>query len=357
MNRSASLRAVIEAYFGALRKSQRKTILALTLGLLESRQVGLASIARGMRCAATVASRIARAWRFVRNSRITMAPVTRAMVRAVCGSKESRPVVAFDWTEIGEYYLLVASVVLKRRAIPVAWLAIGAWKFNDRRRSRNHAEEVLIERVHEAMAGRRWTLLGDRGFARAELFRTLNAWKVRFVIRALSTVTVQYKGFSGPLGNVPRAPQSIERFKQIAYRGRRPVEVDLVVTHAEPAPEPWYLITNVPNKAEVVRLYRRRMWVEECFRDQKTTLGMKRLNLAEPERVERMMILVAITLLVAMLTAEQYRQRHGQRNPGLATWHRQVTLSIVRLGLELIQQYGLPWGLRHVSLENALRVS
>jgi hypothetical protein len=355
MNRSASLRGVIEAHFGAFRKSQRKTMLALSLGLVSSMQVGLASIARGMHSVTTVASRITRVWRFLRNSGVRVELATAAMVHALCGSRDSRPIVLFDWTAMGEYQLLVASVAVKRRAVPIAWLAIGAWQFTHRRRSRNHAEETLMGRVHEAMAGRRWTLVADRGFARTALFRTLLQWKVRFVIRACGSVWVQYEEFSGRLDNVPRAPGCLDRWNKIAYRRKAPVVVDLVVCHTEPAPEPWYLITNVPNKAEVMRLYRRRMWVDESFRDHKTTLGMKHLWLAEADRIERMMLLVAIVLLVAMLVAEQYRQRHGNRNPRLTTWHRKVTLSIVRLGLELIRQNGLPWGLRHVSLENALR--
>jgi len=126
--------------------------------------------------------------------------------------------------------------------------------------------------------------------------------------------------------------------------------VSLVVTHREPAVEPWYLITNVPGTPRVEQVYRKRMWIEESFRDAKSGLGLKRLWLSEAVRFERLLIVVAIVMLLNILTGLQYRRAHGETDPQLTTKRRGRTLSVFRLGFEPIRLHGLPPGLRRLRL-------
>ena len=50
--------------------------------------------------------------------------------------------------------------------------------------------------------------------------------------------------------------------------------------HREPAPEPWYLATNLDLRArKVQKLYAMRMSIEQTIRDCKSAFGLKHIKL------------------------------------------------------------------------------
>ena len=351
MTERRRMTTLIRKHFDRLRKSQRKTIRDLVLGLLRSRQVGQAAIARGMRDLTTVRHRIKRIWRFCKNDNIQCAKVFAALAQWICAQCSATLVVALDWTDLGDYKMLAAKVAVCSRAVPIAWTVVRKGEFSAERKSQNTVEERLIRELKGILDGRAWILVADRGFRRAALLRKLNRWDIRYIIRAATNTWVKTSRGSGLLGEVRPCPQRALRYKKVLYQKELQVETGLVVTHREPADEPWYLVTNVelrPTEAE--RIYRQRMWIEEAFRDCKSNFGLSDLKLSEAERMERMMIVVAVAMLLAVLRGLQYRQKHGGRDPQLSTKKRGVVLSIFRIGLELIHLQGLPSGLDEVRL-------
>lgn len=343
-------RELIYTHFSSFRKSQRDTICDLASGLLMRARIGLAEIARGMSDDTTVRHRIKRGWRFLRNEGVPCDEATVSLARWIfCGSK-TPATVALDWTDWGEYMMLAAKVAVDGRAVPLAWMVMQKHLFDREKKSRNDMEEKLIFRLKEALADTPWVLVADRGFARADLFQTLLDWEVSFVIRATCNTWVRVKGFSGILGNIPRKPNAVHRYSKALYHKTRQIPVGLAVTHEEPASEPWYLVASPDQVQHAVATYRKRMWIEEGFRDAKSNLGLMRFWAAEPERMERMMILVALVMLVAILAALDYRRRFGNRDPQLTTKRKGRCLSLFRLGMELIWMYGIPPDLAHVQM-------
>jgi len=250
--------------------------------------------------------------------------------------------------------MLSAAACLAHRAVPLAWTVMGRSQFTRKRRSRNDAEEQIILRLKEAFAGRPYVLAADRGFARAELFEKLQAWGIRYVIRACGNPWVEMEGWQGRLWNVRRRRGEALCYEQVRYHRARQVTVNLVVAHAEPAPEPWYLITNLPGARPVVEAYRRRAWIEQHFRDAKSRMGLDRLRMARAAGIERLLILMAIVILVAILTALQWSGRNDEQQLQLTTRKRGRSLSLFRLGLELVRTIGLPRGFARLRLTPAL---
>ncbi len=123
-------------------------------------------------------------------------------------------------------------------------------------------------------------------------------------------------------------------------RGR--VGVSLVVVRREPATEPRYPATSFEERLRAEQICRKRMRVDESFRDAKSRLGLDKFRVARPERMERMMILAALVMLVTTLVALEYRARHGEEDPQLTTKRKGRTLSVFSLGRELILLYGIP---------------
>jgi len=285
VHRRRCIREIIGRHFGVFRKSQRKTMGDLTLGLLRSGKAGEAGIARGMISPTTVRHSIKRIWRFCQNVRIRPEVVMLCLVRWLV-PEDCPTVVALDWTYLTDYVMLAAKVAVAGRAVPVGWTVMKKGQFDADKNSRNTVEEDLIRRLNEAMEGRRWILVGDRGFARADLIRKLTQWGIEFVIRAHTGTWTEVGDFSDRLYNLACEPAEARRYERIRYQKTMRVEVGLVTTHAEPAPEAWYLLTNVEAEAEsVCDLYRQRMWIEEAFRDAKGNLGLEKVWLAAAQRM------------------------------------------------------------------------
>jgi hypothetical protein len=319
----------------ALRRSQQTTTSALLDGLLRGQQIGLTAIACGMRDDTTVKHRIKRAGRFCQNTGIAMQDVFSGLADYLLARNQLN-VIAIDWTDLGDYMLLKASLIFRRRALPVAWRVV--WKAHYDK-SQNDEEEQLVEQLITAVGTRSWVLLADRGFGRADFFRWLDERNVSFVIRVSGSAWIEHQWFTGLIDNVPRRAGGGWMYKAVWYRKRSPVRVNLACYHKEPAPAPWYLVTNLDITApKAATLYAKRMGIEEGIRDCKSGLGLKRLWLGGPGRMERAIILVALAILLTALTAaksaakgEQLKLANNKRNKRV--------LSFFVLGLRIIQLY------------------
>jgi len=339
MSRRRSLSALIAQHFAPFRKSQRTTMTALVFGLLMSRRLGLAAIARRMLGPVSVRHKIKRVGRFVDNKGVRVCQSSACLVGWVLWLCRKRPVVALDWTDLGHRrVMLTAAVAVGGRAVPVAWTVMGQQAFSKRRKSRNDVEEQLILRVREAFGDSPWTLVADRGFARASLFRKLDQWGISYVIRACGNPWVETDSWSGLLYNIPRRPGCCDRYGHVLYHKTMRVPVSLVVVHRGTAPEPWYLVTNLRGSGAVERAYRRRTWIEEHFRDAKSGLGLDRLRLKRAHRIERLLIVAAVAMLVGIGVGLAWQGEHGRTDPQLTSHKRGRSLSVLNLGYELIQR-------------------
>lgn len=337
MDRRRSLAALIGRHFGPFRKSRRTTLTALVFGLLMGRRLGLAAIARRMAGPVSVRHKIKRVGRFADNKGVRVREATPCLVEWVLSLTGKAPVVALDWTDLSRgLVMLTAAVALEGRAVPVAWTVMGQRAFTKKRKSRNDVEEKLILRLREAFGQCRWLLVADRGFARADLFAKLNRWGVRYVIRACGNPWVDTGQWSGQLWDIRRWPHCCRRYGNVLYHKSRQVAVSLVVVHRGTAPEPWYLVTNAPGSKAIEKAYRRRCWVEEHFRDAKSGLGLSGLRLRRAHRIERLLIVAAVAMLVALAVGMGWHCEHGGIDPQLSSHKRGRSLSVVNLGCELI---------------------
>jgi len=335
MARWQDVQTFVRRALPSLRRSQQTTSAALLDGLLRSQRIGLASVACGMRDDTTVKHRIKRAGRFCQNPGIEMDAVFDGLARYLL-LPDRQNVIAVDWTDRGDYMLLKASLIFRKRSLPLAWRFVWKWQYE---KSQNDEEQQLIEAVIRAAGDRPWVLLADRGFGRADLFRWLNERGVSFVIRVSGNAWIDHQWFTGTIDNVPRRAGRGWMYKGAWYRKKSPVRVNLACHHKEPAPAPWYLVTNMNITAQKAgSLYAKRMGIEEGFRDCKSGLGLKHLWLGGPERMDRAMILIALAVLLTALTAAKSLAK-GERL-GLANNKRRGrVLSFFVLGLRIIQQY------------------
>ena len=335
MNRWPKVGRFVDRHFSPLRKSRRTTISALVAGLLRCQWIGLSRIARGMVDATTIRHRVKRIGRFFANGGVCHWAVTECLVELLMRT-DRQNLVAIDWTDRGEYMLLIATLCWRRRGLPLAWRHVEKWRYE---KSQNDEEDKLIGSLASRIGARPWVLVADRGFGRADLFKSLKSRGIDFVIRVKGNVCIEHFSFSGRIENIERKAGKAKRLADVLYHKTKKVQLTVVLTHKEPAPEPWYLATTLDlPPVQIARMYAKRMWIEENIRDCKTNFRLKLLRLGSPERMDRAMILIAIALVLLALTA--LASEHRGEDLQLSTRKRsEPALSFVSMGLRILEQF------------------
>lgn len=258
----------IEANVQPMRKSRKKTLSAIVSAAIEMRGSGVLSLGRAMRNATTAKHNIKRAWRLFRNKAIEIDSVQRALMTALPAA--SGPIVLLvDWTDLDPYQILVAALPRDGRAIPLWWKSI--YK-NSGEGSMIQVEQELFNDIAMIMPTEHEIIIvADRGFGNTRWIGDCENRGWGYVQRLACSIIVDDQDYLGNLKELGIRPGSRAKdWGIMSITDVNPLPTRLVTTYAEQAKEPWYLVTNRKDIApKIVRLYQRRMWIEEMFRDLK----------------------------------------------------------------------------------------
>jgi len=333
---------------------QRKAVFDFVTALVAVQSCCQAKLARFFGNQEAALKRLAR---FLRNERLDVREMARATARAIvaqlplCGPVR----VAIDWTIEAEQHLLVASLMVGRRAVPLFWRAYGERELKDRRSG--YEREFVCALVREVLCDvspRRLIITADRAFADVEFFDLLNDLGVSFVIRGKSSVKVWLDGGWRKLhtlrlrGNQRR--RSLGRLFYCESDPRRQYVAQCRARDREGRWGIWHLVSNRPlSPLVMMREYARRFGCEEGFRDAKWMLGFAQARIKCLKAWARMFTLVAVALLVLVrigcgLLADVPRLRQQLRR---VTSRRQARaeLSLVRAVAESLKNEISLWEL------------
>lgn len=294
-----------------LRKTRLENLQLLAYGLVRSQSCCLSRIARFFPLPTEHNDRLRRLWRFLRNPSFVPERVYPQLIRALapCWPAALPLPLALDWTSAGGYELLVASLPWRGRALPL-WAYACQGKWQGLLTSRNHLEEALIRAVVSALWAVRKELrlvwIADRGFARLNLFQFLAELMVDFCIRVDVHTKIAWQGSKLLLSELRVKPGQLLWLEGVIYRPEgRPCErggirVNLLATWK--GAEPWYVVTTLESPQQALAYYRRRMRIDEGFKDWKQRLGLRQAALSSVERMARLVAgLVLATLVLALL--------------------------------------------------------
>jgi hypothetical protein len=188
----------------------------------------------------------------------------------------SRLIITLDRTQWKDNNVFLIAVIYQKRALPIYWQIL------NKQGSSNLAEQqALIRPILKLLKKYELVLLGDREFHGVELSYWLKTrkspLKIYFIFRQKQGTHFQKgRGKAQKLSNLGIVPGSrlflsninitknkgFGYFNLAAYYQRKyKNKVDK---------EPWYLLTNLDNLEEVIKLYRNRMGIEAMFKDGKT---------------------------------------------------------------------------------------
>jgi hypothetical protein len=318
---------VVEHFFGGLRRSVRKNLALLTNAFVTlsaalrsgNGELTLAAVARALPLPTSFKDRYKRLNRFLDNRLFDPQGLTEGLFALLLGlvaAPAAVPVI-LDQSTVGAAELLLAGIPQAGRVLPLSLLVFTYADIQtqpNRVKSQNFIERLFILRLLEAApTNLMLCFILDRGYARVSLMLELLAQRrVIFVLRAKRNVVIwrmkRGRWTKSRLGSLRARPGQPRRLERIRYRGRKSVEVDLVIYYERGHKEPWYLVVRPGSTAQlptskVVSLYRQRMHVEQGFRDFKTHLGVRglRLQVRTTQRVQR--LLQAFTLAYAFIVS------------------------------------------------------
>jgi hypothetical protein len=348
------LREYINAMLPDAHGHQRKAIFDFVTALVAVQSCCQAELARFFGNQEAALKRLAR---FLRNERLDVQQLALSTARTIVSQLPLvGPVrLAIDWTIEGEQHLLVASLMVGRRAVPLFWRAYRESELKDRRSGyEREFVSTLVREVLIDVSPRRQIITADRAFSDVEMFDLLNDLGVSFVIRSKGSVKVLLDGRWRKLhtlrlhGN--RRRRSLGRLFYCESDPRRQYVAQARARDREGRWGIWQLVSKRPlSPLVMLREYARRFGCEEGFRDAKWMLGFSEARISCLKAWARMFTLVALTLVVLVgvgcgLLADQHRLRQQLRR--ITSRRRaRAELSLVRAVAELLKSETSLWEL------------
>jgi hypothetical protein len=212
--------------------------------------------------------------------------------------------VAIDWTIEDDQHLLVISLIIGRRALPVFWRAYDQSVLKGRMKRYEHA---IIKRffklLFQYVDRKRVRLTADRGFADVDLFKLLDELRVRYTIRVKCDIKVCIDGEWVNLNRLGFQGNSRHRtLGWVEYCESSPHRLQVTMSRArnkEGKLETWYLVSNTRLKArKAADEYAHRFSCEEGFKDTKWWLGFSQGRIKDIDAWSRMFGFFVITASV-----------------------------------------------------------
>ena len=209
-----------------------------------------------------------------------------------------------DWTSEGDQHLLVISLVVGRRALPIYWRAYSQSALKGRMK---RYERAVVKRafklIFQYVKPSRIRLTADRGFPDDDLFALLDELKINYIIRVKGSVKVFHRGQWVKLNTLRFEGNARRRnLGRLYYCEKSPRRLWITMSRARNKKgklETWYLVSNLNWRAEpMAKEYGFRFGCEEGFRDAKWYLGFAQARVTEIEAWSRLFALFAIALLV-----------------------------------------------------------
>ena len=318
------------------------TLAALIAGIVASKSPHLPQIASKAPDRAKPESRIKRYSRLLQNENVTetayFMPFARDMVEAL--ALRGTLCVVFDGSTVGRGCItLMASVLYKKRALPMAWIV--------RRGKKGHFPSdlhlSLLQEVRRLLPETaKVVFLGDGEFDATSLQAALDEAGWLYVCRTAKSARLHLGQATDDEAFVfkevgPDLGQRCLGLAGVYATAARYGPVQAVVWHEPGYREPLYLLTNLELAEEACHWYGKRAQIETFFSDQKSRgFHLHKSHLSDPERLSRLMMAAALAYLWMVYLGTLALERG---------WHHMIhrsdrcDISLFQLGLRLLDHF------------------
>jgi uncharacterized protein (UPF0128 family) len=293
-----------------LNKAQLITLKMLVWLLQNQKQVRIERLAATLPLPIQQNSRRRHLQRFLTLNALSVVLLSFPIIEAIINKHfkvGSQLTIAMDRTQWKENNVLVVSVIYQKRAWPIYWCLL------EKDGSSNLTEQQKVIRpVIRLLKKYKLVIIGDREFHSVELAQWLQKENIGFVLRQKKDTTFRQKRQKfQPLSSIEICPgvrqfytnanvtqkRGFGRFNLGVYWKRK--------YRSKQDKEAWYLLTNLPDLNTAIKIYAQRFGIEAMFKDCKTGGYNLESSQANPDRLVRLILLIALAMTSAWL--------HGQR--------------------------------------------
>jgi len=293
-------------------QSRLTNLVLLLVGIFDSRSVYLSVLARKIPICAKKLSLAKRFERFLDNQAVRVKEWYHPWASWLIQSASTGGTVhlVIDSTKVSAYCRKVmVAVAYQRRTLPIMW----EWVEHTRGHSTTAMQIALLRQVHQLIPkGVAVSLVGDGEFNHPLLIEELDFWSWDYALRQKSNTLIM----QGHDCIWKRLDQFNLKRGQMVWLGRvlltqaSPYPTNLVLYWKKGEKTPWFLATNQLSARPAVRLYKRRMWIEEMFGDMKGHgFDLELSRLRTPQRLSRLTLIVCI-LYVWLVTMGEFVLKH-----------------------------------------------
>lgn len=324
-----ALSQLMKARFSGLTKPIRKNLVVSTFAFIlvlsavrnGQGRLSLAALARVLPTQGTAHAREKRLHRFLKNPRLDFRTVTSSLATILLPPGKRFCPLILDQTKSGSAQALLAAVPYAGRALPLACYTFAYPLMEPALKSQNQLEHIFLLDTEVALPrGVIAVWIADRAYARSLLLQQSEQEQRPYIVRGRKETVITYRGRRMKLGHLHAPPHKALRYQDVLYHAHRKVPVDIIVYDDPTYQEPWYLLVPVAYRKRletdlVVDLYRERMQIEQSFRDFKTHLGLRGLNLQIDiaPRIGRLLLTFCLAYILCVLLGESSLGQQARR--------------------------------------------
>jgi len=312
-------------------------------GILQSKSVALGQIAVYLPMETKAEARVTRIRRWLKNSKVKVWSLYRPILAHVLGDWQAEEaIVMLDGLMVFGDRLQVFRLSLEHgcRAIPLGWVVLegkGLTQMEKLKDMLQPVAEFLGDHVKSVL------FLADRGFRDCDWARLCQELGWSYGIRLASNTYVTLEdGRQAPVNGLGVEPGQSGYFQNVQVTQAEKLRGNLSVTWTNgKRGEKIEIVAVISDRpAEKARLdeYAHRMRIEESFRDdQSAGFDLEHTRLEHPERLEKLLLAVAIATLWCHELGEQVLQNSDLQDE-LDVGGKKRELSIFQLGLRFIRR-------------------
>ncbi|GAB1544740.1 hypothetical protein NUACC21_74160 [Scytonema sp. NUACC21] len=298
---------ILEKY---LSDRQLITLKMLVWVLQNQKEVRIERLAANLPLPIQENSRRRHIQRFLKSNKLSVVLLWFPIIEEILArlfKPQSQLIIALDRTQWKDNNILMASVIYQKRAFPIYWCVL------DKKGCSNLSEQQKVLRpVIKLLKQYQLVIVGDREFHGIELADWLARQGLKFVFRQKKDTTFREKRQKfQPLSTIPIYPGEHRFYHQVNLTQNKGFgRYNLAVYwkrkyRGKQESEPWYLSNNLSDISTTVKIYHQRFGIEAMFKDCKTGGYNLEGSQANPDRLVRLIFLIALAMTSAWLQGQK----------------------------------------------------
>jgi hypothetical protein len=202
---------------------------------------------------------------------------------------------------------LIASAIYQKRALPIFWILL-----QKKGASNLREQQIVLRPVIKLFKTHKIVIIGDREFHSIDLAQWIHRQGVRFVLRQKKDTNFRQKRQKFPsLSNIKVVPGQRKFLSEINITQKKGFgRFNLAVYwkrkyKGKLEKAPWYLLTNLSDLETALIVYQQRFGIEAMFKDCKTGGYNLEGSKASPDKLVRIVLLIALAMTSAWLQGER----------------------------------------------------